>query len=76
MYNAFFSAEAWELAHWALQELRRDKASKLMRIAEKMETRYRAAVNDGTRLIRGGMYHLPRILPVVLLEKETVNHGD
>ena len=45
MYLGYFSNIACELAGWGLSENNRVKASKILSLAEKIETEYRKAYN-------------------------------
>ncbi len=45
MYLGYFSDMACELAGWGLTENNRVKASKILSLAEKIETEYRKAYN-------------------------------
>lgn len=62
MFKAYYSEQAKKLAGWAMTEKNRVKASKLIKIAQKIERLnriYHGDLNSGMPRCNGGCYTMP-----------------
>ena len=62
-FRAFYSQQAYQIARWALEENSRIKASRLMRIADTMEARYRQRNNSERGWAQPTMLFIPDDVP-------------